>query len=189
MDNNANFKLSFGGVEEAVNQFKERMEPGIHDCIVLGVSLGELENEKKSKYIGIKVINHEKTREHEERMFIGETALPYTLSRIKHLVKAMYDEITSAKDYTISELDKLLAGKEVRIKFVGEEYEYTNKDGDTVLAVRPSFAFRGFAENIDVPPYATGLKYNPNSNWDFKKLQKEVDDTPKELKVNNDMQF
>jgi hypothetical protein len=162
-------KFGFAGVESAVNTFKDRIEPGVHEVKILGVTIEENKNGKK--YIAIKCESLDGSAEHEEKMYIStDKGMEATTSRIKHLLEVVVQKPIET-EVTVESISKSLKNKEVRIKFTGEEF--LNSKGD--VAVAASFAFKSFAEHMSVNP--SKLKYNPSNSYDYKKL--EVPDTSK----------
>ena len=158
-------KLGFGGIESADSPFKARLEPGVHEITIKSVSVEENKNGKE--YIAIKCENLTGTKEHEEKMFIStEKGKETTLGRIKHLVnKTIGKDLTG--ETTIAAIDKALKNKKVRVKFTGEEYEH---NGDVKTST--SFAFMGFAEDINVESENSVLKFISTNKYDMKRLEK-----------------
>jgi len=163
-----NVKLNFKGVDSADSKFKAKIQPGVHKIKIINVSAEENDNGKV--YISIKCENEAGTQEHEERMYIStEKGKQYTMGRLKHLTKkAIGKELDG--DVTVAALNKALAGKPARVKFVAEEYEY---QGD--IKTKTSFAFQGFAEEVSIADENTALFYDPNNKYDYKKLARPED--------------
>ena len=158
-------QLGFDGVEEAVNTFKERIEPGVHEIKILSVT-GE-ENTNGKAYVSIKCENLEGTRSHEEKMWATTpAALDMTAGKLKHLIKAATGKEIKGT-LSVEVVNKVLVNQKVRVKFTCEESEYNGE-----IYLKTSFGFKGFAESLSVPADKTGLKYDPNNKWDFRRAVK-----------------
>ncbi len=157
-------KFGFDNVESADSAFKGRIEPGVHEVIITGITSETSKNDKS--YVSIKCENVAKTREHEERMFTSTPkGTEFTKSRIKHLVQKVTGKSLKG-EVSIEQLEKVLKGKSIRIKFIGEQYEYNND-----IRTRTNFAFMGFAESLSVTEEDSALSYDSSNPYDFKPLE------------------
>jgi hypothetical protein len=100
----------------------------------------------------------------------------WSIERLKSLGTKIVSEEEFNKCSSTSDIATALVGKSVRIKFVGREYEAN--DGSIKSAT--DFGFRWFAESIDTNP--SRLTYDPNNNWDFKRLPKSPEAKAEEAK-------
>ena len=111
------------------------------------------------------------------RFYMSEKGIAKSLEKIKHIatkvVKASeIDSITAdtVEDYGLS-LNKLLSGKSLRMKFIGEEY----KNASQQIKVKTTVGLPAFAEAINEGaeyPITTDtkLKFSENNPYDMKKL-------------------
>lgn len=156
-------EITFGFAD--VEEIKGRIDPGVEECTILGVAHETSENGKA--YVKVSIVSNDANREHTERLYVTtEKGTAMTLKRLKSLIRDCVGEDKSNGSYNIEQLNKMLAGKQVRLKFVGEEYLNNNDE----VSVRVNLAFSGFSEPISVPAASTKLKYNPSNKYDYKKL-------------------
>ena len=151
-------KFGFSDVEEV----KGRVEPGIEDVQITGVKSDTNDNGKD--FLGVDMVSLDGNREHTERFyFTTEKGIKISLQRIKSLLKTVVGEEKAGNEYSEDQLNALLTGTKVRLKFVGEEY--TNNEGD--LRMRTQLGFSAFSESIKVTKENSKLKF---TGRDIKRL-------------------
>jgi hypothetical protein len=114
------------------------------------------------------------------RMYMStDKAQLYALRKIKHLATNVVTEdkidaieAESIEDYG-SQLNALLAGNNVRVKFIGEEYE--NQNGE--IKVRANIGLPPFAEAIQegakhAVKTVSELKFDETNQYDFKRMER-----------------
>ena len=108
-----------------------------------------------------------------ESVAIINSTLPVLTSYTDDLVPSS-EEIEAF----VAAINPLVAGKQVRYKFVGEEKESTKNPGTmiTVPSLKVAYipyaeALQAGAEKAAVPTAETKLKFNPASKWDLKKSE------------------
>jgi len=157
-----------------VEDFKGRIEPGVEECQITGVTSGESQNGKP--YIEIGFLTVDGLREHKEKFFVSsEKGTRMTLLRLKHMIKVLVGEEQSKKSYNIDQLNTLFTGVKGRFLFFGEEYEYDNE-----IRVRTNLAFLNFVEPLKIPKEESKLRYDPNNKNHMKHLPSDL-----KQKINN----
>lgn len=144
-------ELDFNKVPEKTNDKPDYLKYGIHDVTISG--LIEQHPDGKTPYIECTILND--LGQHTEYMHISQAAMPYTMEKLQKISLAAgiaKDQISACKK--VEQLDKLIAGKKVRIKLAGEEVE-----GQNGRFVKTKFAFGKFV----VPVGTGGLKFTENS--------------------------
>lgn len=142
--------FGFKGVEEIMG----RIQPGIEEAQITGVTDGTNDNGKY--YLSIKFVTLDNNREHEERFyFTTEKGERISLQRIKSLIRELVGADKADGEYTLEQLNAMLTGKKGRFKFVGEEYEY---DGD--VRMRTQLAFSSFVESLKISKEDSKLKFD-----------------------------
>lgn len=149
--------FGFKGVEQIMG----RIDPGIEEATITGISDGTNDNGKY--YLAVKMKTIDGMREHEERFYFStERGERISLQRLKSIISELVDKTKAEGEYSLEQLNALLSGKTGRWKFVGEEYEY---NGD--LRMRVQLDFSNFVENIKVPKAESKLKFDPKKDVKF----------------------
>ncbi len=144
--------FGFKGVDEIMG----RIEPGIEEAQITGVTDGTNDNGKY--YLSIKFVSIDGSKEHEERFyFTTEKGERISLQRLKSLIRELIGKDKAEGEYTLEQLNTILTGKKGRWKFTGEEYEY---NGD--IRMRTQLAFSNFVEPLTVPKEESKLKFDKN---------------------------
>jgi len=147
-------KFGFSDVEEV----KSRIEPGVEEVEFTGVEWGENDNGKAFMSIGM--VSLSGNHEHSERLYFStKKGEKISLQRIKTILMTILGEEKANKEYDVEGLNKILTGKQARIKFIGEEYE-----GENGIKVKTQFAFANFIENIDVSAENSKLHFDSSRN-------------------------
>lgn len=163
-------ELNFNGVVESTQ--KPKLQPGIHEVEITGVTDGTSKNGQPTIEIGFVTTNGQ--YEHLEKMSANpvpsagkeKSALDVALSKITHIAtKVVTREELEAANST-DKLNTLLTGKTLRMKFIGEESEYNNS-----TYVNTKIGFPTFAETI-VEGEPTKLVFSKDNAWDYKPLAK-----------------
>jgi hypothetical protein len=155
---------------DQVEDFKGRIEPGVEECVITGITQNENANGKP--YIEMGFVTLDKQREHKEKFYISsEKAQKMTLLRFKHIIKVLLGPEKAENKYSLEQLNKLFTGLKGRFLFVGEEYIY---DGE--IRIRTNLAFFNFVEPLTIPKEKSKLKYDPLNKNHMKKLPKDVYD-------------
>jgi hypothetical protein len=160
----------FGSKETEEKVFDSKfIKPGVHEVTIAEVT-GDTP-EGKSPYVMFKFVDKE-GKAADIRFYLSTGAVKRSLEKIVHLgTKLVTREQIDATDAdTATEyganLNKLLRGKKVRIKFSGEQVQGTNGKPNWFKAV---IGLPAFAEEIEVSP--SKLKFDENSKWDMKRLE------------------
>lgn len=190
--------MNFGtkGTQELTNQ--KYIRPGVNNEVVIDSVKGV--NESKP-YIEFLVRLPKATPEEgsRQRFYMHtEPAAALNTARIKHIAtkvvtEAQVDAISADNilDYGMK-LNKLLAGKALRMKFIAEEY--VKNDG--TVGVRSVLPVQNFAEAInegaEYPAVAkadTRLKYDETNPYDYKKLANKPDSAATIVSQEDDLPF
>lgn len=163
--------ISTQNVQEGKSMFPQRLEPGIHEVKITGVTSG---NSAKAGTPFIELMFESAGGNHRETFYMKEgDSMKISLEKIKHLATKVVTEAEldaiSAKtvpDYA-TKLEALLKGKAVRIKLVGKE-QINTKTGK--MFVERSFGYYPFAEAMDAKHSA--LRFNMANASDYKPLPK-----------------
>lgn len=151
------------------------IQPGVHDVTITSLTY----NDEKSFNMGF---TDEQGLTADNRFWMdtdkkddkGKTALDKSLEMILHIAtKCMEESVFKSKAVggTIQELvvnlNNLLLGKRVRIKFMGKEIQGTDGKKTWFKAQLPRFRF---AESIDTPKEHSRLFFDKNNQYDMKYL-------------------
>jgi hypothetical protein len=183
-------RFNFSEAEEIkVNESKpKRIKPGIHEVEITGVRVGTTSTGLPRLEIGFINANGET---HIEKFSLNskvnpgktKSGLDITMSKIKHIGTKVVseEEINNAK--TPEQLNALLTGKKLRIKFCGEEFI-----GEKGKSIKTIIGNGVFAESLDTNP--SKLKFDENNIYDIRRIpdsqndnsftndEKNVDDLP-----------
>jgi hypothetical protein len=158
--------INFNGVQE--QSTKPKMKPGIYEVEITGIVEGKANNGTPTIEMGFVTTNGQ--YEHTEKFAANpivsagkeKSALDITLTKLKHIATKVVTVDELAAVNSVDDYNKLLTGKQLRVKFIGEERFYNN---NTYVNARIGFA--PFAEPLETQP--TQLTYNPNDSYDYKK--------------------
>jgi hypothetical protein len=157
--------LKFSEVETPKEAKKSTKVKGfsIKNCTITGVIAGKTQTGNDLIEVGFVTSDG---LEHTERMSLSGGAVKYTLQKLSTLASKIVAAEEVSKDMSVEQLNRLLTGKKVRIKFSAEEYVGT--DGNTYT--KAVIGLFGFCESIDVPMEETKLVLDKDSKWDYKRL-------------------
>lgn len=174
MDSNTMFNTS--GMNDSSGS--KYIQPGIENDVVISNVMGVVP-QGGSPYIEFTFRKAASTNEDGSkiRFYMSEKSQPTSLKKILHIAtkvvkRAQIDSLkaTSVEEYGAM-LSKLLSGKHLRMKFLGEEYRNSKDE----VRVKPSIGLPDFAEAI-----MEGAEYTPvaqaasklmfNSDKDIKRL-------------------
>jgi hypothetical protein len=176
-----------GGVNETY------IYPGIRNNVVISKWSHGTSSQKGTPFIAVHLVTKEgKAANVEPKQFefyVSEKAIPDTLARIKHIVtkvttNAEWESKEPADlEEMVDHLNDISRGKVLRMKFTGEEY--LNGQGEVKSSARigyPEFA-EAVEEGAEYPAVAnedTKLVFDPNNQYDFKKLPKDATNVAEE---------
>jgi hypothetical protein len=165
---------------------KMSIEPGIHENVVIL----DMEEPDGANYITVKFGRgdnelYTKWYTNEEPSAEGkQSAMDIALRKAKHLAGAVLTDeekaaITGKSQYELlkNALRKCVGKTVPKFKFIGEQF--IRKDG--TIGLQTKIGFSPFAEGV---VETTGLKYNENNPYDFKRIPvtevkaKEASDNP-----------
>ena len=169
--------MAFGGKDVSSEQVSKYIRPGIQNVTIKSV-VGET-NQNGNPVIKMSFTLVGGTDATDFRFFMSPNAEEVSLKKIRHIVTkvAKDQDYLDCKGDTVEEyganLNELLAGKSLRMKFTGEEY--LKQDGN--VGVRSNVGLPNFAEPIEdgaeypvVAEENSKLVYDKSSKYDFKKL-------------------
>ena len=152
--------------------------PGIHE-VTIGEIKGVSSNDKPRIDISFYLRGSDNAFSTTIRTYLSsEKSLIYGMRKIKHLATSIVQEeaidnieASSIEEYG-DQVNSLLAGKDVRIKFIGEEYLNQNEE----VKVRVNLGLPPFAEAlVEGAKYPvakqSSLKYDPTNRYDYKPLE------------------
>lgn len=148
------------------------VRPGINDNVVIDAVTGS-EDSAPTPFVefAFRLDGAPEANTTKQRIYLSEAALQKSLVKIKHIATKFVDEsvidgiTASTPSEYANEIAKLVVGKNpIRMKFTGEQYK--NASGE--LKTKAGLGLPPFAELMSITP--TKLKYDENSQWDFKKL-------------------
>lgn len=162
--------FNFTNVEESTQ--KPKLQPGIYEVEITGVTEGTSKSGQPTIEVGF--VTTDGTYEHVEKMSANpvpsagkeKSAQDVALSKILHIATKLVTREQIDAATTTEALNKLLTGKTLRMKFIGEESEYNGQ-----IYVNTKLGFPTFAETI-VKDEPTKLVYNPGNTYDYKKYTK-----------------
>jgi hypothetical protein len=163
-----NFSLNFGSEQadkQSTGNTKRTIKPGVHENVTItGVEQNLTPNGKKVVKVSFLA---EDGAEATAEWSLEGGAVPYTTRKLKHLVTKVVDAGQVKDTTTIDEVAKQVTGAKLRIKFSGEEY-VSNRDGQ--VRVKSVVGLPNFAESMVIPAKDTRLAYDPNNQYDLKKV-------------------
>jgi len=163
-----NFSLNFGSEQadkQSTGNTKRTIKPGVHENVTItGVEQALTPNGKKVAKVSFLA---EDGSEATAEWSLEGGAVPYTTRKLKHLVTKVVDANQVKDSTTIDEIAKQITGAKLRIKFTGEEY-VSNRDNQ--VRVKTVIGLPNFAENMFIPAKDTRLNYDPNNQYDLKKV-------------------
>lgn len=171
---------------QGVNETVERkggkyIYPGIYNNVVIkGVTSGQSKN-KQTPYVAVEFYTEEggPVNSKSFEFYMSENAADMSKTKLKHIATKVgtaeaFDSINAndLQGYAI-ELNKIMQGRRLRMKFTGEQYE--NAQGEVKDAARiglPPFAeaIEAGAAHAPVSDDNTQLTFDKNNEYDFKKL-------------------
>jgi len=140
--------------------YKARIEPGVHDVIIMSVE--EKTNQNGKEYIELVLENLEHTRTHTAQLYCStEKATEWTARRIREIFVAIYGTGREPENLVIQQLKKALVGKSVRILFIGKQVESSrSKELIWITEMRLS----NFAESVSIPKDQSRLVFIPEKH-------------------------
>lgn len=158
--------INFNDVQEQVT--KPKMQPGIYEVEITGVT--ETTGTNGNPVIVMGFVTTDGQYEHQEKFSAKSekspgkenSALDITLSKLKHIATKVTTPEELATVTSMDDYNKLLTGKQLRMKFTGEERWYNGN-----IYVNAKVGFAPFAEALSTTP--TKLTYNQNNSYDYKK--------------------
>jgi hypothetical protein len=108
--------------------------------------------------------------EHTERMSLSGGAKKYTMIKLKHMMTKVSNEDTVNQVKNTDDINKILSGKRMRIKFTAEEFMDKNNN----IRTKASIGLPSFAESI-IEGKATELSLDKDNKFDYKKYEKAPD--------------
>jgi hypothetical protein len=163
-------EFDFNTVEESKSNFKERLKPGIHVVMFLGIKEESTVEPGKNPWIEVSVSNE--TGEHTERGYTNSdvkagkkrSAQDITLGNLKHIATKVVPADVLATVKNITDLGRVLTGKKFALKLRGEE---TLKTDGVNTFIKAKWAFPPFAAS---PSNIDDLSFDPK--YDIKYLEK-----------------
>lgn len=160
-------ETTFNFNEVKTSTSKPVIRPGVNEAIKIGTLTDELTVNGK-KVIRVPFSNSEGAELNIDMSMEGN-APTYTLRKLKHMMtKIASEEVVNAAT-TLGDINKILSGQILRMKFTGEEFV---KDGKTY--VRTTLGLPDFAEPTSVPANQSKLTYNPDNQYDLKRVNQET---------------
>ena len=160
---------------DRVSTGKQIMRPGIHEGVtVTGVMADKTPNGKNVVKVGFVKENGE---ELEVSWSMEGGAIPYTTSKLKHMLTKHYEDGDKiAGMNTVDKINAALTGKTFRLKVKG--VEYMNKEGK--VRVKSDIGLPDFCENmVKVSAGASKLKFDETNKYDVERLPSENVTAPK----------
>lgn len=171
----SNVQFNFSNAEEIkVNESKsKRIKPGIYQVEITGIKVGQTSTGLPRLEVGFITPEGETHTENfslNSKVNPGKTksGMDITMSKIKHIGSKVVTEEQLNNAQTPEQLNALLTGKKLRMKFCGEEF--IGQNGKVVKTVIGSGVF---AESLEVPQDSTILKFDPNNVYDIKRIPTE----------------
>lgn len=160
--------------------------PGVFHNIVIK-SIKEDKNKNGTPFVRLTIYSKEGGPELAKSfdMYLTSGALPYTQRNLLHIGNCIVKEEEFKKAKSIEDINDLLAGESLRMKFDGEEYEYQGEVKTKAVIGFPPFAepIQDGAEHPAIANEDTKLVYNPEKH--LKKLAKPEDDGGEEEPQSN----
>lgn len=186
--------FNLGNVEEkqgGEGKAKFYTLPGVRRVIIKGWESGKSPN--GIPFISVKLITPEAEEAKMDvasdfQFYMSEKAQAKSMEKIKHIMTkvttndSLNKSVTSLEEF-VTLLNSLSTNKEYRQKFTGQEYIQTSS-GDKKTSANiglPSFA-EAVHPGAEYPPVKdedTKLVYDPNNEWDLKKL--DIEPTQEEV--------
>jgi hypothetical protein len=161
--------------------------PGLrHDVVIEGITVGKFKT--GTPYIGITMYTAEggPTANREFKLAFTPNTADFVQNKIKHIatkvatteeVDAIFDEANDL-DGLVKDLNAILRGQHLRMKFIGEQYENANGE----IKDRANIGFPVFAEAIQegaghpvIADADTELTFDKNNEKDFKRVKVTAD--------------
>jgi hypothetical protein len=178
----SNITFNFSDVQ-AGSSVKPSIKPGVHENVTIGTISSETTPNGKSV---VRVpFSLDNGADLNIDMSMEGNAPQYTMRKLKHLMTKVADETLVNSASTIQDINKILSGKKLRIKFTGEEY-VSQRDGK--VYVKTVLGLPNFAEPMTITPEMSALTYNPNIEYDLKRVNKATVEA-NASKVTDDLPF
>jgi hypothetical protein len=162
----SNITFNFSDVQ-AGSSAKPSIKPGIHENVTLGSITSETTPNGKAV---IRVpFSLDNGAELNIDMSMEGNAPQYTMRKLKHMMTKVVDENVVNSATTLQDINKILSGKKLRMKFTGEEY-VSQRDGK--VYVKTVLGLPNFAEPMTITSEMSALTYNPNIEYDLKRVNK-----------------
>lgn len=153
--------------------------PGIHENVIIESVTGGTVESTGNPFLewAFRLSTSSPEETTKVRFFMSEKAREKSLEKVVHIVSKVANRkdldainTNSITDYAKA-INKLVGGKTLRMKFIGEEYLNANSE----LKTRSSLGLPAFAEATVsggdyAPVTATKLKFDPSNGYDFKRL-------------------
>lgn len=164
---------TFNNTEETTKS--TYIQPGIEDVTITGMSyVNETAATLSFKNDMNQTLDYRIWINEDKKDTKGKTAFENSLEQILHIATKIMSEADfkakatgNTKEELIINLNNILMGKRVRIKFAGKEVQGTDGKKNWIKAVLPKFRF---AESVSVPRSETKLVFDKNNQWDVKRL-------------------
>lgn len=178
----SNTTFNFAEVQ-ASKEVKPVIRPGVNENITIGSITEDLTPNGK-KVIKVPFMSTDGA-ELVIDMSMEGGAPQYTMRKLKHLMTKVASEDVVNAATSIDDVNKILKGQTLRIKFTGEEY-VSQRDGK--VYVKTVLGLPNFAEPMTTSKEMSALSYNPTSEYDLKKVNQATveGNTPK---VESDLPF
>lgn len=170
--------------------------PGIYDEVIIkGVTSGTSKN-KQTPFVAVELYTKEGGEQNSKsfEFYMSENAADMSKAKLKHIATKVNTEeafnsisASSLEEYA-QKLNSIMAGRELRMKFTGEEYE--NAQGDVKEAARiglPNFA-EATQPGAAYPPVSkekSQLTFDKDNEYDFKKLNIQPDTEQSNVQMND----
>jgi len=166
-------------------EVKPVIRPGVSENITITSVTEELTQNQK-RVIRVVFVNPEGA-ELTIDMSMEGGAPTYTMRKLKHLMTKVATEDVVNAATTVEDVNKILKGATLRMKFTGEEF-VSNKDGK--VYVKTVLGLPNFAEAMATSKEMSALSYNPASEYDLKKVnQATIEGNTPQLAKTDDLPF
>lgn len=176
--------FNFAEVQSS-KEVKPVIRPGVNENITIG-SVTETTTDKGKKVIRVPFTSADGA-ELTIDMSMEGGAPQYTMRKLKHLMtKSASEDVVNAAT-SIDDVNKILKGQTLRIKFTGEEF-VSSRDGK--VYVKTVLGLPNFAEAMTTSKEMSALVYDTNNQYDLKKVnQATIDGNAPVSPVSQDLPF
>jgi hypothetical protein len=154
--------------------------PGVKEVVIKGWGKGETPS--GTPFVEVELVTLEAFKAATEnaskkfQFYMSEKAKDQSLAKIKHIMTKVVKEAEIKNASTPQEFVDMLNGlsknKALRVKFIGEEYEYNGEVKEAARIGLPTFAEAINTGAEYEPVTETKLTYDKNNQYDFKALVK-----------------